>query len=482
MQSEEVENQKPIVMDELPVGWPDEFEHFKGPQIQLDGLNIYHDFHWTDEIDHPAHTFINGKAIARRVRQECRTGHPNKEPALLLTTVENSCRCFTTDDEFIAVINIHEAVSYIPEAGAAFLAKKRRQILTPEQAPHIEVLPEALKPLLDKNLTGKTRDAYVLEHLTSDVIQQLAKCDPQRLKELNGILQACSPTGDTEGNPATPGEVIEVLRGLPKIEKSTLAELQKIMLKHSGEEELTSIIESVASSVDGLELTQVVMAGKILDRIDRVIEISDEYSSMIEGGCGETAAQNYIEKNPWLIGLEYVQVRPRKEAVRGAMDFLMQRYDGFHDILELKSPTDPIMLSAEITSGGPPPPCRYSLSLALAGAIAQAHAYREQLSSNPKFMEEQRFIKNTRDPKIVIVIGQEKDMQGHQKKILDEIRRSLHRVEIIPFDLVAARAQIIVNNAKKYLLQEANIDAPGSHPSQPELESLRERFSALSLT
>lgn len=70
--------------------------------------------------------------------------------------------------------------------------------------------------------------------------------------------------------------------------------------------------------------------------------MADEYSALVQKpDSGETALQEFIEKNPWLLGLDYVKARPRKPLPRGAMDFILERYDGLQDFLELKSPQDP---------------------------------------------------------------------------------------------------------------------------------------------
>jgi hypothetical protein len=37
-----------------------------------------------------------------------------------------------------------------------------------------------------------------------------------------------------------------------------------------------------------------------------------------------------------------MRIRPRQPIPRGAVDFLLERFDGFHDLLELKSPGDAI--------------------------------------------------------------------------------------------------------------------------------------------
>src|SRR5205814_143539 len=112
----------------------------------------------------------------------------------------------------------------------------------------------------------------------------------------------------------------------------------------------------------------------------------------------ETTMQKFIEKNLWLLGLDYARMRARKTGPGGAMDFLLERYDGFHDLLELKSPHDPLITAPDIADGeGFPPPHEYALSKSLAQALAQAIVYRDRLTRYPEIAEELYGLPHTRD-------------------------------------------------------------------------------------
>jgi hypothetical protein len=170
--------------------------------------------------------------------------------------------------------------------------------------------------------------------------------------------------------------------------------------------------------------------------------------------------QTFIEDNLWLLGLDYAVMRPRKSGPSGTADFLLQRYDGFHDLLELKSPHDEIIRAPEVADGaGVPPPHEYALSKTLAQALAQAIVYRDRLTRHPDAAEEFYGLPHTRDPRLVIVIGKADPLPDHRRRVLLELNRSLHRVEVVPYDVLAKRASAVLNNIELHLLAASEASA-----------------------
>jgi hypothetical protein len=150
------------------------------------------------------------------------------------------------------------------------------------------------------------------------------------------------------------------------------------------------------------------------------------------------------------LGLDYARVRPRQPVVRGAIDFLLERFDGFHDLLELKSPNDPLFevvgRKADIRS-----PSAFRLSKPVSLALAQVHAYRDILSHETTH-EELYGLHNTRDPHITILIGRASELTDQEARVLHELNCSLHQVEVMPFDVLARRARALLENVERYLV------------------------------
>jgi hypothetical protein len=172
--------------------------------------------------------------------------------------------------------------------------------------------------------------------------------------------------------------------------------------------------------------------------------LDDEASS-------ETTMQRFVEENLWLLGLDYAVMRMRKSGVSGAMDFLLQRYDGFHDLLELKSPHDELITAPDVGDDDPVLPLhKYALSKTLAQALAQAHVYRDRLTRYPEATKEFYGLPHTRDPRLIIVIGKAESLPDHRQRVLLELNKSLHRVEIVPYDVLAKRAKAVLDNVELY--------------------------------
>ena len=180
-----------------------------------------------------------------------------------------------------------------------------------------------------------------------------------------------------------------------------------------------------------------------------VIAAADAFDDLLQS-AGETEVQDFLETNPWLLGLDYAQIRARQPVIRGAVDFLLERFDGFHDVLELKSPDDRIFeLRGRRTDISSPSAFRLSRPLAL--ALAQVHAYRDVLSEEHTHRTFYG-LPHTREPRITILIGLASELTEQEERILRELNRSLHRVEVVPFDVLARRAHAVLDNVERYLL------------------------------
>jgi hypothetical protein len=202
-----------------------------------------------------------------------------------------------------------------------------------------------------------------------------------------------------------------------------------------------------------------------------------DYEQLLEDpASNETTMQHFIENNLWLLGLDYAHMRPRHPLPRGTMDFILQRFDGFHDLLELKSPQDPVIRAPVAASGDmSASPSGYSLSPDLAQALAQAHVYRDILSRSEAISEDLYGLPHARDARLIIVIGKAETMPSESTRVLREINKSLHHVEIVPYDVLSKRANAVLNNVELYLIaadessddETASIDNEETDFSEP---------------
>jgi hypothetical protein len=81
----------------------------------------------------------------------------------------------------------------------------------------------------------------------------------------------------------------------------------------------------------------------------------------------------------------------------------------------------------------------------------QVHVYSENVSTDPPTLHRLYGLPNVRDPRVIIVIGQVGNLPDHRSRVLREVNLSLHRVEIVPCDVLAVRAQTILDNVERHL-------------------------------
>ena len=65
----------------------------------------------------------------------------------------------------------------------------------------------------------------------------------------------------------------------------------------------------------------------------------DEFDAMLESDLREPNWQSWFEKNTWVLGSDFVRVLDERAIdTKNISDFLMESYDGFLDIVEIKRP------------------------------------------------------------------------------------------------------------------------------------------------
>lgn len=214
------------------------------------------------------------------------------------------------------------------------------------------------------------------------------------------------------------------------------------------------LLRAVTAEPDGRYVTGEVLAERTPQRIEDARRAIQEYEALLaDPATTETAMQRFIEEHIWLLGLDYASMHPRRAGPSGTTDFLLLRYDGYYDLLELKSPQDGLVRAPDVAAGEPvPPPHDYALSATLGQALAQAIVYRDRLTRHAEAAEELFGLAHSRDPRLIIVIGKADPLPAHRKRVLLELNKSLHRIEVVPYDVVAKRAKAVLDNVEQYLV------------------------------
>lgn len=111
-----------------------------------------------------------------------------------------------------------------------------------------------------------------------------------------------------------------------------------------------------------------------------------QFESMLEQDEKEPAWQEWFKKNSWVLGSEFVRILDERHIdVQDISDFLMEAYDGFLDVVEIKRPEGGLQFWAASLDHG-----NYVPSTDLTKAFTQASRYIyevEREANSVKFLE-----------------------------------------------------------------------------------------------
>ena len=345
-----------------PVVWDKPLKR-KHSSTRLSGLDVWYDFGWKTVFGHNVAAFPHGQSLTSAIRRRCPTG---KTPCLLLTQKDDADQGTTqTDSHYVHVIRVNE-----------YLAKSSSD---PAMAYFAITVQEDLDLLLDLHLDEAAMRRWVGSSAGRivDLLQLIAN-----------VLAANNQTRSSFKQSDSARAI------------SALEQIVPQLLDSANIDELRQLANWMASKRTGRTVVQEALADRIRNRIMDVRSHLEEYRLLLrEPSTNETRFQRFITDHPRLLGLEYARVRPKVPTPRGEIDFLVERHDGYHDLLELKAPDDPVIRCDGDDSDAPGSASQYSLGPALANALAQVQVYRRQLTRSDESMVEDYGIRHTRHPR-----------------------------------------------------------------------------------
>ena len=406
---------EPRTFDSILDTWEPRLKRRRGARKLMAGLDVYHDFPWSKVIGHKKTMFRNGKDLAERVREGCPDG---KTPRLLLTEkdeVEDGL-LYTNDSNYVVAIRIHK---YLVATRGGAAANYLVGIFGVGSIHTMRRIREAVS-------NPSQQDEILDLSVTEEGLARWAGRMPGRVSMLRKVV----------GPRTTCAEVTE--------DGPTARKAARRLIRAGGPAIAQEVADELASTAAGRRA--VTLADQLPGRMDDVRVAASDYRDLLaKPGASETDFQNFIKENPLLLGLEYAEVIPRVEFLRGEFDFVLRRHDGYRDLLELKGPNDPI-----IRFGGRVEhhASAYSLASKLAQALAQVHLYREWIATGS--IESLDLYGVTRNPRITIVIGREDNLPNEtSRKILRQLNLTLHRTRVLPYDILADRAEAQLDNVAK---------------------------------
>jgi hypothetical protein len=418
-----------------------------GAEERLCGILVFYDFDWLDIFPDERTQFKNGKSLANFVQDK---SPPGKTPALLLTVQDGVKQGFRRTERFsICVVNIREYRAAEGDAALSYLANHLDIDIT-----DIEELQE-----LAKSADPIALRIFIESSVDIGHIGEWARANPERIEQLRELVR------EQTSERASLSSTLEALGALADLPPEDIETLARFLGTPADREQRLELARAITSDPAGRYVTSKVLAERTAQRIADARAAIASYSELLRDPAStETAMQNFIEANPWLLGLDYAAIRARSRGPSGATDFLLERFDGFQDLLELKSPQDAIVRSPAVEKGGPiPPPHEYALSATVAQALAQALVYRDRLTRHAEAAEELFGLPHSRDPRLLIVVGRADSLSADRRRVLAELNKSLHRIEVVPYDVLGNRAAAVLNNVETYfaamLDEEASADS-----------------------
>lgn len=169
-----------------------------------------------------------------------------------------------------------------------------------------------------------------------------------------------------------------------------------------------------------------------------------QFREMLKGDLVESNWQCWFEKNNWILGSEFVRILDERTIdTQNITDFLMEAYDGFLDIVEIKRPEGGMHFWAKSLDHG-----NYIPSTDLIKAITQASSYIfevEREANSVKFLERIGGVKTIK-PRCILIFGRSFDWNLKQVEAFRILNSGYHNISIMTYDHVLERAERIVGH------------------------------------
>lgn len=167
-----------------------------------------------------------------------------------------------------------------------------------------------------------------------------------------------------------------------------------------------------------------------------------EFKQMLQNDLLEGAWQKWFVANSWVLGSQFVRILDERSIdTSNISDFLMEAYDGFLDIVEIKRPEGGLIFWASSQDHG-----NFIPSSDLTKAITQASRYIyevEREANSIKFLERVGGVKTVK-PRCILVFGRSEQWCSEQVEAYRILNASFHNITILTYDHVLTRAHRII--------------------------------------
>jgi hypothetical protein len=192
----------------------------------------------------------------------------------------------------------------------------------------------------------------------------------------------------------------------------------------------------------------------LLQQAQRVRSIK-QFEVMLGENHPEAKWQPWFKENSWVLGSEFVRVLDdRNIDTENISDYLMEAYDGFLDIVEIKRPEGELKFWAASLDHG-----NYVPSSDLTKAITQANRYIfevEREVNSVKFLTRVGGVRTVK-PRCILIFGRSNEWNEDQTEAYRILNSAFHNLSIMTYDHVLGRAKRMVG-------MEARVEEDGPIP------------------
>jgi hypothetical protein len=172
-----------------------------------------------------------------------------------------------------------------------------------------------------------------------------------------------------------------------------------------------------------------------------------QFQSMLGENLAEAKWQSWFELNPWVLGSEFVRVLDERHIdTQNISDFLMQAYDGFLDVVEIKRPEGDMTFWSQARDHDNLVP-----STVLVKAITQATRYIyeiEREANSVKFLERLRGVRTVK-PRGILIFGRSSTWGQDENEAYRILNASYHNLSILTYDQVLDRARRMTGSSRE---------------------------------
>jgi hypothetical protein len=181
-----------------------------------------------------------------------------------------------------------------------------------------------------------------------------------------------------------------------------------------------------------------------------------EFENAINTDNNENFWQKWFNENKWILGSEYLKILDERGIDRDHIaDFLVQAFDGFVDIVEIKKPNFQFWMEAKDHNN-------YVPSSYLTKAITQCQNYLYEIEREANSIKYREKLKaKIIKPRCLLIFGKSNEWDEEKREAYRILNSSYTNLTILTYDHLLERAKNIMsnmNNANKIDSEIQTID------------------------